>query len=234
MRTIKNTGIRGGTAAECGRGPDASLDSRRQRRFLQRPSLRWIVSDVTVTVVIAVASGVVFWGVDLIYSPVSSLFQVVPGLNALLDGLYYFAGPLAMLIVRKPGAALFSELVAAFVEAILGSLWGGMGTLLPGLAQGLGAELAFLIFCYRFWNVGVTVFSGGLAALGGSLVAWPLYYVGSGIGFLAVTFVCSIVSGMVLSGALMWYLYRAIAKTGAIDRLSGGSVRGSAPKSDGR
>ncbi|MDN6051211.1 MAG: ECF transporter S component [Bifidobacterium mongoliense] len=113
--------------------------------------------------VIAVASGVVFWAVDLIYQPVASVFQVVPGLSSLLDGLYYFAGPLAILIVRKPGAALFAELIAAFVEAMMGSQWGGMGTLIPGLVQGLGAELAFLFFAYRVWNIGTAMLSGALA-----------------------------------------------------------------------
>ena len=126
------------------------------------PSLRWRVADIAVTVVIAVASGVVFWAVDLIYQPVASVFQVVPGLSSLLDGLYYFAAPLAILIVRKPGAALFAELIAAFVEAMMGSQWGGMGTLIPGLVQGLGAELA-----YRVWNIGTAMLSGALAGLGG-------------------------------------------------------------------
>ncbi|WP_241461016.1 ECF transporter S component [Bifidobacterium mongoliense] len=89
------------------------------------------------TAVIAVASGVIFWGVGLISEPLSALFQFVPGMSALTWGLFYFAGPLAAVIVRKPGAALFAELIAGIVEAFLGSHWGGLGTILPGLIQGL-------------------------------------------------------------------------------------------------
>lgn len=191
------------------------------------PSLRWRVADITVTVVIAVASGVVFWAVDLIYQPVASVFQVVPGLSSLLDGLYYFAGPLAILIVRKPGAALFAELIAAFVEAMMGSQWGGMGTLIPGLVQGLGAELAFLFFAYRVWNIGTAMLSGALAGLGGVLISWPLFHAGAAASYMVVTFICSIISGMILSGALMWYLCRAIAATGTIERFGAGrAMRG--------
>ncbi|MDN6051210.1 MAG: hypothetical protein L0I23_03990 [Bifidobacterium mongoliense] len=44
---------------------------------------------------------------------------------------------------------------------------------------------------------------------------------------MGVTFICSIISGMILSGALMWYLCRAIAATGAIERFGAGrAMRG--------
>ena len=121
-----------------------------------RPSLRWNVADVTLTVVVAVVSGIIFWGVALADGPISATLKLipVPGVSALSYGLYYFAGPLAAILVRKPGAALFSELIAAMVELTIGSQWGGIGTILPGLVQGLFAEFAFLFFMYRKWNVG--------------------------------------------------------------------------------
>lgn len=50
--------------------------------------LRWRVVDVTVTAVIAVASGVVFWGLGMVTVPLSTLMQVVPGLQALTRGLF--------------------------------------------------------------------------------------------------------------------------------------------------
>ena len=44
--------------------------------------------DVTVTAVIAVASGGVFWGEGKVTVPLSTLMQVVPGLQALTWGLF--------------------------------------------------------------------------------------------------------------------------------------------------
>ena len=127
-----------------------------------RPSLRWNVADVTLTVVVAVVSGIIFWGVALADGPISATLKLipVPGVSALSYGLYYFAGPLAAIMVRKPGAALFSEFIAAIVELTIGSQWGGIGTILPGLVQGLFAEFAFLFFMYRKWNVGLSALSG--------------------------------------------------------------------------
>ncbi|RFT25154.1 ABC transporter permease, partial [Gardnerella vaginalis] len=95
-----------------------------------RPSLRWNVADITLTVVVAVASGIIFWGIGLISEPISAALKLipVPGVSALYYGLFYFAGPLAAIMVRKPGAALFGEFIAAMVELTVGSHWGGIGT----------------------------------------------------------------------------------------------------------
>ena len=58
---------------------------------------------------------------------------------------------LAPLIVRKPGAALFAEMVAAGVSALLGSQWGA-DTLLSGFVQGAAAELVFAFVGYQRWS----------------------------------------------------------------------------------
>lgn len=188
-----------------------------------KPNLRWTIADITATAVIAVASGVIFWAFGLVSEPITApLEALVPGLGALTWGMFYFAGPLASIIVRKPGAAIFAELVAALMENVFGSHWGGVGTILPGIVQGVAAEIAFLIFAYKLWNVWTATLSGALAGLGGMAISWILYYVGSGAAFIVISFIASVVSGAVVSGALMWALYKAIAATGALDKLAGG------------
>lgn len=191
-----------------------------------RPSLRWNVADITLTVVVAVVSGIIFWGVALADGPISATLKLipVPGVSALSYGLYYFAGPLAAILVRKPGAALFSELIAAMVELTIGSQWGGIGTILPGFVQGLFAEFAFLFFMYRKWNVGLSALSGALAGLGGIVSTYPFYYAGVPIfgSFMVIHTICSMISGAVIGGVLMWYLYKGIAATGALSRFASG------------
>lgn len=56
-----------------------------------RPSLRWNVADITLTVVVAVASGIIFWGIGLISEPISAALKLipVPGVSALYYGLFY-------------------------------------------------------------------------------------------------------------------------------------------------
>lgn len=71
---------------------------------------KWRVVDIVVAAIIAVAAGVIFWGWDVICAAPITLFEAVtPGFEGLLNGIWLFAGPLAAIIVRKPGAALFAE-----------------------------------------------------------------------------------------------------------------------------
>ena len=83
----------------------------------------------------------------------------------MLAGGWLFAGVLTALVIRKPGAALYGELVAATVSALVGNQWGVL-TLESGLVQGLAAELVFAVFLYRVWNLPVAVLSGAVAGLG--------------------------------------------------------------------
>ena len=126
---------------------------------------------------------------------------------------------------------VFAEMVASVLEALLGSQWGGAGTVLPGLLQGLGAELAFALCAYGVWNMAVTALSGALSALGGFTASWMLYGMGKSGLVLTVGIVCNVLSGAVVAGVLMWVLYRGLAGTGALDRLAGGraAVKAAAP-----
>ena len=56
--------------------------------------------------------------------------------------------------MRKPGAALLAEMVAAVLSMLLGSQW-GWGTAISGLMQGGGVELAFLLTRYRRFTLPV-------------------------------------------------------------------------------
>ena len=74
--------------------------------------------------------------------------------------------------MRKPGAALFAETLAAFLELTLGNQWGVGGSLIVGIIQGLGAEIAFAVFAWKKWNIGTTILSGALAGVG----CWAYYW----------------------------------------------------------
>ncbi|MDD6087642.1 MAG: ECF transporter S component, partial [Bifidobacterium boum] len=72
-------------------------------------NLKWRVVDIAVASVIGVASALIYWLVALLTAaPWTALDAVVPGLPGLFNGLWLFAGPLAAIIVRKPGAAVYA------------------------------------------------------------------------------------------------------------------------------
>jgi len=115
-------------------------------------SMSWRTVDIVVTAAIAVAFGVVFWAWNALWAAATPAFLAVPPAQNILYGTWLAAGVVAGLVVQKPGAALFAELVAASVSLILGSQW-GLDAALSGLFQGAGAELGFAVFRYRRWDL---------------------------------------------------------------------------------
>ena len=135
---------------------------------------KWRVVDIVVAAILAVASGVIFWGWDIVCTAPLTLFEgVTPGFEGLLNGFWLFAGPLAAIIVRKPGAALFAETLAAFLELTLGNQWGVGGSLIVGIIQGLGAEIGFAVFAWKKWNLGTTILPVRLPALAAGPTTGP-------------------------------------------------------------
>ena len=189
-----------------------------------RRTYRWRVVDIVVASVLAVAAGLVFVLWNIASNPISApLGAVLPGLQALLGGGWLFAGVLTALVIRKPGAALYGELVAATVSALVGNQWGVL-TLESGLVQGLAAELVFAIFLYRAWNLPVAVLSGAVAGLALAVNDLILWYPGSAATFSGIYVVSAIVSGALIAGALSWFVVRGLAKTGALSRFPSGRV----------
>src|SRR5438309_10184133 len=111
----------------------------------------WRTVDIVVAAAIAVAFGVVFWAWNQVWAAAGPAFVAIPPAQNILYGVWLVPAVLGGLIIRKPGAALFTELVAASVSAILGSHW-GLDTLLSGALPGLGAEIVVRLVVYRRWT----------------------------------------------------------------------------------
>src|SRR5438105_2652670 len=84
----------------------------------------WRTLDIVVVAVLAVAFGVIFWGMDALWGVLNSAFTAVPPLKAFPYGVWLLPAVLGGLIIRKPGAAVLCELIAATVSALLGNQWG--------------------------------------------------------------------------------------------------------------
>lgn len=183
---------------------------------------RWRVVDIVVASVIAVACAVVFllWNVGY-EAPSALLKPLLPGLQGLLAGPWLVAGVLGALIIRKPGAALYTELVASVVSALIGNQWGPL-TIVSGLVQGLGAELIFLLFAYALWRLPVAVLAGAGAGLACGINDRILWYAGADTTFTLVYIVSTTISGALIAGAGSWFIARGLAATGALNRFASG------------
>ncbi|MFC6355288.1 ECF transporter S component [Luethyella okanaganae] len=182
----------------------------------------WRVVDIVVASVIGVASGVIFWAWGQAWSPLSGLLAFAPGLEGLLAGGWLFAGVLGGLVIRKPGAAVYTEVIAAIVSMLIGTQW-GFSTLIWGLIEGLGAEIVFAIFLYRTWNLGAALLAGAGAGVAvGFLDTTFSSYAALEFSYKAIYFVAEVVSGVVLAGLLSWLVMRGLASAGALNRFAAG------------
>lgn len=140
------------------------------------PLARWRTVDLLTCAFLGVAFGVAYWGWGLAYqAPSSAVKAIFPPLGALVYWPWLVAGIVGMLVIRRPGAAVFTEIIAASVEALIGSQW-GLTTLVSGLAQGLGVELGFTAFAYASFRWGPLLLGGFLGGAFEAVYEWYSYW----------------------------------------------------------
>ncbi|MGV3161180.1 ECF transporter S component [Corynebacterium sp. 32222D000AT] len=185
--------------------------------------LHWRVVDIVVASILGVACGLIFllWN-TVGYAWFMAMDSLTPGFGGLATGIWLLGGVIGGLVIRKPGAAIFVEVLAASVSAALGSQW-GIETLYSGLAQGLGVEIVLAIFAYRNFKLPVAALSGIGAGIGAFILElFTSANLAKSLEFNLIYLSCLVVSGAILAGVLGYYLVRALARTGALDRFAVG------------
>ena len=181
----------------------------------------WRTVDIVVTAAIAVAFGVVFWAWNFVWATAGPMFAAVPPAQNILYGVWLIPAVLAGLVVRKPGAALFAELVAASVSALLGSQW-GLDTLASGALQGLAAEVAFAATRYRVWDLRTAGLAAGLSAVAAWVHDMPLYYPDLTLTDQLVIGVFMVFSAVIIEGVGSYWLMETLAQTGVLAQFPSG------------
>lgn len=77
----------------------------------------------------------------------------------LIFGIWFIVSIIAAYIIRKPGAAVLSETIAAIIEVMLGNAVGPR-LILAGLIQGLGAEAVFAATKWKNYSTWVLITAG--------------------------------------------------------------------------
>ncbi|AEV82326.1 membrane protein [Actinoplanes sp. SE50] len=186
---------------------------------------RWRTIDIVIASVIAVAFGVIFWAWDALWAATENAFTFFPPAQAVLYGMWFLPAVLSALIIRKPGAAFFTETVASIISALLGNKWGAT-VIIQGAAQGLGAELAFALFRYRVFTLPAGLLSGALAGLVAAVFDWYVWTYDYDLWSYRIPYaLITVVSATVIAGAGAWLLVRALAPTGVLDRFAAGRQR---------
>ena len=188
------------------------------------PRTTWRTVDIVVAASIAVAFGVVFWAWNLVWAAAAPVFLAFPPAQYLLYGIWLLPGVLGGLVVRKPGAAFFTELVAASASALIGSQW-GLDTVISGALQGGAAELVFALGRYRSWGPLTALLAGAAAGVAAWLHDMPLYYSELTLPDQLVFLPFMVVSAALVAGGGAWLLWRSLLAAGALSAFPSGRAQ---------
>jgi energy-coupling factor transport system permease protein len=181
----------------------------------------WRTVDIVVASSIAAAFGVVFWAWGQLWNAAQPAFTGFPPAQGFMYGVWLLPGVLGALVIRKPGAAIYTELVAAIISAFLGTAW-GLQVVLYGLVEGAAPELVFAFLLYRSWKLPAALAAGAVAGIAAALLDLALYYTDwSGGWKLSYTLLLA-VSSLVVAGMGSWLLVRALARTGVLSPFASG------------
>lgn len=187
----------------------------------RRPLLAYRTVDLVLTVAIGVVFGVVFVGWGQVYNLITPLQAAFPPAVGLLTGVFFLPALLAALIVRRPGAALLAEVIAAFLSIGLGGQW-GFGAILSGMIQGAGVELAFALTAYRRFTLPVAILGSVLSGLFEWVFERFVYYAEWSWTFAFAHLGFFLVSSVLLCGVLGWALVKLLVGTGALSAFPAG------------
>ncbi|QUP88463.1 ECF transporter S component [Exiguobacterium sp. PFWT01] len=174
----------------------------------------WKLKEVVLVSVLSVVFAVVY----LLFVHIGNLWAGLIGPIAYewIFGIWFIVSIISAYIIRKPGAAFISEVMAATIEMLIGNAIGPR-IILVGIVQGLGAEAVFAMTGYRRYELWVLM----LAGFGSAITSFVYTYFMSGFamlepGYVATMFGLRVVSGMVIAGIGGKLLSDLLLKTGSL------------------
>ena len=187
-----------------------------------RPLNRWRTIDLLTCAFLGVAFGAIYLAWGIAYAVPSEILSApFAPLGALANWPWLMAGILGGLIIRRPGAAVFAEVLAAAVSMLIVTKWGAM-TFVSGVVQGVGAELGFLLFGYRRFGARAAMVAGALAGALEAIFEWYSYWTDWDMTFKLAYLILLAAAGAVFAGLLSLALTRGLARAGALNSLPPG------------
>ncbi|WOV89236.1 ECF transporter S component [Sporosarcina oncorhynchi] len=188
----------------------------------------WKLKEVVLMSLFSVVFGIIY----LLFLHAGNIWAgfIGPIAYEWIFGIWFIVSIICMYIIRKPGAAVISETIAAAVEVLLGNAVGPR-LILAGVIQGLGAEAAFAATGYKKFNIWVLM----LAGVGASIFSFVYGYFMGGFTVFSTGYVLLMLGLRIMSGSLI----AGVGGKAVVDGLlATGSLRGYAitksVKSDAR
>ena len=178
----------------------------------------WTLREILIVAVLGAVFGVLYLAWVQVWLIAQAVFGAIT--MDVVMGFWFIVSIIAAAIIRKPGAALLSEVLAALVQILLGSP-AGLMLLVSGLVQGGGAEAVFAATRWRNYRLPVLMLAGVGAAVFSFLDPWIRFDYGAlAPGLLIAMFVLRCLSGALLGGLLGHLVTEALYKTGVLSGLA--------------
>lgn len=188
----------------------------------------WTLREILIVAVLGAVFGVLYLGWVQVWIVAQAVFG--PITMDVVMGFWFIVSIIAAAVIRKPGAALLAELLAAVTEILLGSP-AGLMLVLAAAIQGLGAEVVFAAFRWRVYRLPVLIAAGIGAAIFSFVFTWIRFDYGAlATGLVAAMFVVRCLSGALLAGVLGHYIVEALYRTGVLSGLAIDHARRSAAR----
>jgi energy-coupling factor transport system permease protein len=174
----------------------------------------WKLKEVILMSVFSVVFAVVY----LLFVHVGNIWSgfIGPIAYEWMFGIWFIVSVICMYIIRKPGAAVYSETITAAIEVMIGNAVGPR-LILSGLIQGLGAEAAFAATGYKRFNWWVLVLSGvGAAVFSFAYGFFVSGYAALAPSYLALMFGLRVMSGAIIAGFGGKWVSDGLLATGAL------------------
>lgn len=179
-------------------------------------NFNYSTADLIILAVIGAIAGVVNTGTGIAWAAANSAGGPLAG--AALQGAFMWAYLLAYFLVRKPGSMLIVGIVETLMEALLGNP-SGFSTLGWGITQGIGAEVVMAFVNYSNFGWLAFMMAGAAASQFGTVwTAW-LFGWDSTPEIVAQYWQAApinLISGMIFSGLLGWWLGKMVERTGLV------------------
>lgn len=177
----------------------------------------WTLREILIVAVLGAVFGVLYLAWVQVWLIAQAIFGAVT--MDVVMGFWFIVSIIAAAIIRKPGAALLSEVLAALVQVLLGSP-AGLLLLVTGLVQGAGAEAVFAATRWKNYRLPVLMLAGVGAAIASFAYTWVRFDYGAlAPGLLITMFVLRCLSGAILGGLAGHLVVEALYKTGVLSGL---------------
>jgi len=177
----------------------------------------WTLREILIVAVLGAVFGVLYLAWVQVWLIAQAIFGAVT--MDVVMGFWFIVSIIAAAIIRKPGAALLSEVLAALVQVLLGSP-AGLLLLVTGLVQGAGAEAVFAATRWKNYRLPVLMLAGVGSAIASFAYTWVRFDYGAlAPGLLVTMFVLRCLSGAILGGLAGHLVVEALYKTGVLSGL---------------